>query len=110
MHATLLTDESWSADWPDWAASEGVILPDLTDAPRYSLYSLAVEEAVAGAGVLMGHGFLIEPQLAAGTLVPLFPGRKRATGRALMLDRPARAKGDLARLIGHLSGAIRPDA
>ena len=108
MTETLLTDESWSDDWPEWAGAEGVVLPDLSDAPRFSLYSLAVAEAVAGAGVLMAHGFLLEPQLRAGTLVPLFPG-KRATGRALMLDRPVRAKGDLAQLIALLSGAIPLD-
>lgn len=102
---TLLNDESWSSDWPDWAEREGIALPDLTDAPRFSLYSLAVAEAEAGAGVLMGHGFLLERQLADGTLVPLYT-RRHPTGRVLMLDRPARAKGDLSRLITLLSGAI----
>lgn len=105
---TLLTDESWSSDWPDWAEAKGVILPDLTDAPRFSLYSLAVEEAVAGAGVLIGHGFLLERPLSDGRLVPLFQTR-HPTGRVLMLDRPARAKGDLARLIALISGSIPPD-
>lgn len=104
---TLLTDESWSADWSDWAAAQGVVLPDLTDAPRFSLYSLAVEEAVAGAGVLMGHGFLLDPQLRAGTLVPLFAGT-RATGRALVLDHPPQATGDVARLIALLTRTIPP--
>ena len=66
-------------------------LMDLSDAPRFSLYSLAVAEAEAGAGVLMGHGFLLEPQLSAGTLVPL-SSRRHPTGRALVLDRPARAR------------------
>lgn len=104
---TLLIDESWSADWPDWSDAAGVALPDLSDAPRFSLYSLAVAEAEAGAGVLMGHGFLLEAQLSAGTLVPL-SSRRHPTGRALVLDRPARAKGDLARLIGLLSRVTRP--
>lgn len=106
---TLLNDESWASDWPDWAEREGIALPDLTDAPRFSLYSLAVAEAVAGAGILMGHGFLLEEPLAAGRLVPLSP-RRHATGRALVLDRPARASGDLARLIALISGPIPPAA
>lgn len=106
---TLLNDESWASDWPDWAEREGIALPDLTDAPRFSLYSLAVAEAVAGAGILMGHGFLLEEPLAAGRLVPLSPCR-HATGRALVLDRPARASGDLARLIALISGPIPPAA
>lgn len=106
---TLLNDESWASDWPDWAEREGIALPDLTDAPRFSLYSLAVAEAVAGAGILMGHGFLLEEPLAAGQLVPLSP-RRHATGRALVLDRPTRASGDLARLITLISGPIPPAA
>lgn len=106
---TLLSDESWSSDWSDWAAAEGVVLPDLTDAPRFSLYSLAVAEAEAGAGVLIGHGFLLERQLAEGRLVPLYT-RRHQTGRVLMLDRPARASGDLSRLIDLLSKPIPPGA
>lgn len=105
---TLLTDESWSSDWTDWAEAERVVLPDLTDAPRFSLYSLAVEEAVAGAGVLMGHGFLLDPQVKSGKLVPLFE-RRHPTGRVLMLDCPANPRGDLARLIERLSAPIPPD-
>lgn len=106
---TLLSDESWSRDWLDWAEAEGVPLPDLTDMPRFSLYSLAVAEAEAGAGVLIGHGFLLERPLAQGALVPLFE-RRHPTGRALILDRPARVTGDLARLIALLSGPILPAA
>lgn len=104
---TLLNDESWASDWPDWAEAEGIRLPDLSDAPRFSLYSLAVAEAVAGAGVLMGHGFLLEEQIRAGQLIPLHE-RRHATGRALVLDRPARVTGDLARLIALISGPIPP--
>lgn len=104
---TLLADESWASDWPDWAAAEGAVLPDLGDAPRFSLYSLAVEEAVAGAGILMGHGFLLEQPLRAGRLVPLF-ARRHPTGRMLMLDRPVHPRGDLARLITLISGPIPP--
>ena len=102
---TLLIDESWSSDWPDWAAEEGVVLPDLADAPRFSLYSLAVAEAEAGAGILMGHGFLLERQLAEGRLVPLYT-RRHPTGRALILDRPKRVAGDLDRLITLISKSI----
>ena len=102
---TLLIDESWSSDWPDWAAEEGVVLPDLADAPRFSLYSLAAAEAEAGAGILMGHGFLLERQLAEGRLVPLYT-RRHPTGRALILDRPKRVAGDLDRLITLISKSI----
>lgn len=84
MGETLLLDESWSADWTRWAEATGTALPELASAPRYSLYSLMVEDAKAGAGVMMGHGFLVAEALEKGTLVRPF-ALEVATGKALML-------------------------
>ena len=70
-----LTDTSWAGDWSDWA---GVAMPGVSFSPLgpvFSLYALAVEETVNGAGVLMGHETLIAPFLAAGTLVAPFETR-----------------------------------
>src|SRR5690606_40278051 len=68
-----LGDSAWSGDWRAWAA---VAMPG-RPAPRgveHSLYALAVAEALAGAGVLIGHTALLAGPLAAGTLVaPLGP-------------------------------------
>jgi DNA-binding transcriptional LysR family regulator len=75
MNAPCLTDTSWESDWADWAA---VALPGTQFAPRgpvFSLYALAVEETINGAGVLMGHQALIAPHLAAGTLVAPFEAK-----------------------------------
>lgn len=69
---TLLHDEVWRNDWAVWAHSTGVNLGRPEQGPRFSLYSMAVEEAKAGAGVLIGHSALIGPALAAGTLVAPF--------------------------------------
>lgn len=65
--------------------------------PVFSLYALAVEEAVNGAGVLMGHGALVQAHLDQGTLVAPFATRV-ATGRALALwsARPPRRAGAAA--------------
>lgn len=68
----FLHDLSWPEDWSRWIASA---LPDATLDTRgsvFSLYSLAVEEARNGAGVLMGHQALVAAHLAAGTLVAPF--------------------------------------
>jgi len=86
MHQTLLHDALWPGDWALWG---GVALPDhrLPDkGPRFSLYSIALEEARNGAGVLMGHQSLVEAALASGDLVAPFAA-KVETGKALVLER-----------------------
>lgn len=70
-----LIDTTWHADWSLWMAAA---LPGQTFVPRgpeFSLYALAVEETVNGAGVLMGHEALIAPYLARGQLVAPFATR-----------------------------------
>lgn len=84
LDAPCLIDTAWSGDWDDWAA---VALPGGGFAPKgpvFSLYALAVEEAVNGAGVLMGHEALIGHHLEEGRLVAPFAA-KVATGRLLTL-------------------------
>ena len=83
----LLHDQSWGDDWQLWAKAEGVALDDPHQGPRFSLYSLAVEEAKAGAGALIGHVCLIEEALATGSLVPMKKGATK-TGHALLLSFP----------------------
>lgn len=70
--AICLTDTAWADDWRLWADH---VLPGAGFAPRgpvFSLYALAVEEALNGAGVLMAHRALVAEQLAAGALVAPF--------------------------------------
>ncbi len=71
-----IADASWAQDWPNWmrhvGAGEVVV-----KGPVYSLYSLAVEEAVNGGGVLMGHADLIARHLETGRLVAPFPQKLR---------------------------------
>ena len=70
-----LSDATWSGDWEAWLA---IAAPDSGVSPRgpvFSLYALAVEEAVNGGGVLMGHQALVARQLAAGALVAPFATR-----------------------------------
>lgn len=70
--APCLTDSGWPNDWKDWIAHA---MPDQAFTPRgpvFSLYSLAIEETINGAGVLMGHKALVAPYLASGQLVAPF--------------------------------------
>ena len=63
----------------------GVDLSQGFDGPRYSLYSLALEEAKAGAGVLIGHDCLIGEVVKSGKLIPLFD-MPVTTGRVLAIE------------------------
>lgn len=81
----FLHDINWSSDWALWLASA---LPGATldiCGSVFSLYSLAVEEAKNGAGVLIGHEALVAADLAAGTLVAPFQIRAKLD-RALSAD------------------------
>ncbi|MBL4732206.1 MAG: LysR family transcriptional regulator [Rhizobiaceae bacterium] len=68
----LLHDTSWQDDWKTWLTKT---LPGKNiwrSGPAFSLYSLAVEEAKNGAGILMGHEALVRRQINSGSLVAPF--------------------------------------
>lgn len=73
MQLPCLTDTSWSADWDLWWRQAGSHQTFVPLGPRYSLYAMAVEDALAGAGILMGHTALLQPHLNAGRLVAPLP-------------------------------------
>lgn len=78
--APKLVDAAWAGDWPRWS---GVATP--VDGPVFSLYSLAVAEAVAGAGVLIGHSHLVGSHIAKGDLIAADP-RRVALDRTLTIS------------------------
>ena len=86
-----LSDATWSDDWHLWAQT----LPDppqIPQGPTFSLYALAVEECVNGAGLLIGHETLVANHLKDGRLVAPFPQRLTLPrGLRLWSDRPLRA-------------------
>ncbi len=86
----LVIDKTWIDDWALWAQRNGLSL-DVAGGSQYSLYSLALEEAKAGAGVLMGHACLVGDALGKGHLVRLFD-QEYPTGKALVLEMPAEKK------------------
>ena len=71
---TCLHDASWSSDWETWLQAS---CPDQavdTRGPSFSLYSLMLEEACNGAGVMMGHAALVSGHIESGSLVAPLPG------------------------------------
>lgn len=70
----------------------------------FSLYALAVDQAVAGAGVLMGHGALVQPLLDRGALVEPFALRVTLPrGLRLWAARPGARGGAAVRVLRWLS-------
>jgi LysR family glycine cleavage system transcriptional activator len=101
---TLLHDAMWRDDWAIWLAAEKLGAISTVPGPAYSLYSLAVEEAIHGAGVLIGHAPLVAPALASGALVA--PFARLAANRPLVaaMRGPVPAGSPLADLVGRLGG------
>ena len=85
---TLLHDSMWRADWARWLESVHGPAVLAEEGPVYSLYSMGVDAAVAGEGILMGHLPLLHPLLAAGSLVRPF-AQTLALKRKLSLLLPA---------------------
>ena len=81
--ATLLHDAVWRSDWARWLAFAGAGEIDAGRGPAFSLYSLALDAALAGSGVLIGRASLVSRFLADGRLVAPFalnlPTRDRLT-------------------------------
>lgn len=67
---SCLSDSTWVDDWTIWSRAAGADFKPR--GPVFSLYTLAVEETVNGAGVLMGHAALVASHLASGELVAPF--------------------------------------
>lgn len=101
-----LSDTAWDRDWEVWLASVGAQVA--VRGPVFSLYALAVEEAVNGAGVLIGHGPLVAGHLERGTLVAPFPRRvSLAAGFRLWSARPMQRGGAVERVAEFLAGQAK---
>jgi len=72
---TLLYDVHWQDDWRLWLAAVGLADLRPRQESRFTLYSMALQAAIRGGGVLIGHSAMIAEDLAAGRLVAPFAGR-----------------------------------
>lgn len=87
----LLHDQTWFDDWQQWSKAAGLALDNIHSGPQFSLYSLAVEEAKAGAGALIGHLNLIEDALNDGSLIQMHD-TSSTTARALLVQLPSKSQ------------------
>lgn len=58
--------------WQDWFKNAGVAIKKLPHQRQYSLYSLALDQAMAGQGVVLASYPLVADRLASGVLVRPF--------------------------------------
>jgi LysR family transcriptional regulator, glycine cleavage system transcriptional activator len=65
----LLVQSSRRGVWPHWFARAGVQTSVSTVGPSFEHFLMLAQAAAAGAGVALIPSFLIEPELASGTLV-----------------------------------------
>lgn len=91
LNEVRLSDATWSNDWTIWANQVNPELAFPQDGPSFSLYSMAVEEARRGAGILMGHELLLKPLLDSGELVAPF-NQKIETGQFLYIGLPSNVR------------------
>lgn len=75
-HVPCIRDVVWE-DWRVWTESAMPGSGFMPDGPGFSLYALAVQEALNGVGVLMARRALVEPHLRDGSLVAPFAGSVR---------------------------------
>ena len=79
--ARLLYDTQWSKDWSRWFDTVGLPANSGRRESGFSLYSMAVEAAIEGLGVVIGHRSLIARDIEAGRLVAPFGQRVAAPHR-----------------------------
>lgn len=72
---TALYDTYWEADWGLWLQAHGLQVPVRWRSLYFTLYTMAVDAAVSGQGVLVGHAALIRDELNSGELIVPFAPR-----------------------------------
>jgi LysR family transcriptional regulator, glycine cleavage system transcriptional activator len=106
---SLLWDTSWSDDWRRWLTAARAPTVGVNQGPSFSLYSLAVQAALEGDGVLMAHEVLVTDAIASGGLVAPFELRI-TTGRKLEILAPESASAQTTSLVEWLVAETRRPA
>ena len=77
----LLFDVHWKQDWDDWLRLNNASLAlHQRKALSFSLYSMVIEAAVNGLGIMMGHKQLIQNELDSGKLIHIFEQTQTVKG------------------------------
>jgi LysR family glycine cleavage system transcriptional activator len=91
----LLHDAMWRNHWQLWLDHAGFTSVDASAGSVFSIFSLAMQAAIDGAGVLVGRSSLVTQALHGGQLVEPFPLRRPAPDELCLLlpqDSPLAAR------------------
>lgn len=100
-------EDSPEIDWRTWAPAFGLPGDFETKIVRFSSFTQVIGAAVGGAGLALGRSPLIDPELASGRLVRLFPDlSRRASWRFVLRRGPGRPH----RMLGPLIDFLRAEA
>lgn len=88
--ATLLQITSRPHAFDDWLIAKGVDGVDGSRGPRFEHHQMALEAAIAGLGVAVLPAFVVDDELAKGTVVEAFAATRVRTGKAYWLAYPER--------------------
>lgn len=103
----LLYDTQWADDWPLWFQAAGVAADTIIQESGFALYSMAIEAAIEGAGVVIGHQALVARDMANGRLVAPFDLRIPAPHQyAVLVPNWSRQRPDVAGFVDWLRGEM----
>jgi LysR family transcriptional regulator, glycine cleavage system transcriptional activator len=104
-------DGSPELGWHNWSATLDLPCGFETKIVHYSTFGQAIGAALGGAGIALGRSPLIDPELASGRLVRLFPGVSQpASWRFVLRPGPTRQRRMVKTLIDFLRGQVARDA
>ncbi len=100
-------DGSPELAWHNWSATLGLPCDFETKVVNYSTFGQTIGAALGSTGVALGRSPLIDPELASGRLVRLFPGLSRpASWRFVLRPGPTRQSRMVKMLIDFLRGQL----
>ncbi len=84
---------TFAASWPRWFEAANLSEPPSGGRLTFSFIDQAVQAAVRGQGVVLGHTPMLDDAVASGQLITPFPEAKLSTGYSLyLIVNPQRAK------------------
>ncbi len=103
----LLYDTQWADDWALWFRAAGLPTDSVMRESGFTLYSMAVEAAVEGLGIAIGHDRLVARELENGRLIAPFDLRiPSPRGYAVVVPRWSSKRQDVGDFVEWLRKAV----
>ena len=100
----LLYDTQWAQDWALWFQAAGLPSDSGQRESGFTLYSMAIEAAAEGLGVVIGHESLVARELAGGRLMAPFDVRMPVPhGYAVIVPRWSNGRTDVGEFVDWLT-------